>query len=63
MNVSSWFGERTISDAEVRSEVWKLGGRHHGYPLEGALEELKAPGLGGRQANLLRACVRQLRGA
>jgi len=63
MKLSDWFAEKTISDADVRAEVWKLGTRHGGYPLEGALKELEAPGLGGRQANLLRACVRHLKRA
>ena len=49
------------SDAEVRAEVWKLRVRHHGHALEGAQDELHAPGLSRERAGLLRACVRQLR--
>ncbi|MEI9890562.1 MAG: hypothetical protein WDN45_08165 [Caulobacteraceae bacterium] len=48
------------SDRAVRAEIWRLGGRHMGLPLEGALDELKAPGLPADRAQLLRACVRQL---
>lgn len=62
MNLLEWFRNRAaVSEAEVRSEVWRLGGRHLGWPLEGALEELKDPTLTARRAQLLRACVRKLR--
>jgi len=47
--------------AEVRAEIWRLGERHRGWPLEGALAELKEPGLPVARAILLRACVQQLR--
>ena len=60
MSLSGWFARNIISDAEIRAEIWKLGTRHGGYPLEGALQELKAPGLPEREASLLRACVRDL---
>lgn len=49
------------SEAEVRAEIWSLGTRHLGWPLEGALDELKAPGLPPARAQLLRACVRKLK--
>ena len=49
-----------VSDREVRAEIWRLGTRHSGWPLEGALTELGAPGLPAGRAQLLRACVRQL---
>lgn len=61
MSLATWLARNTISDADVRAEVWKLGARHGGYPLEGALEELKAPGLQQRESALLQACVRELR--
>jgi hypothetical protein len=61
MSLFSWMGARGASDADVRSEVWKLGGRHRGEPLAGALEELQAPDLSAERAQLLRACVRTLR--
>jgi len=51
----------SASDGEVRGEIWRLGNRHRGWPLEGALDELKAPGLPNARAELLRACVRKLR--
>ena len=49
------------TEAEVRAEIWSLGARHLGRPLEGALDELKAPGLKAPRAHLLRACVRELK--
>ena len=48
------------SDAEIRAEIWSLGARHCGQPLEGALGELKVAGLAPKRAMLLRACVRRL---
>jgi len=61
MSLADWFARSAVSDADVRAEVWKLGARHGGYPLEGAIEELKAPGLPQREAALLQACIRELR--
>jgi hypothetical protein len=55
-----WFSGRAVSEREVRAEIWRLGTRHFGEPLEGALGELKAPGLSSDRAQLLRACVRKL---
>jgi len=63
MRLFSWFSADPVTDADVRAEIWKLGTRHRGQPLEGALEELKAPDLSSRNASLLRACVRKLRRA
>lgn len=61
MNLGSWFqGGGGISDAEVRAEIWSLGSRHLGEPLNGAVDELNAPDLSPRRAQLLRACVRKL---
>lgn len=64
MGLFSWMGGAGgVSEADVRSEVWKLGARHLGEPLAGAIEELKAPDLSAERAQLLRACVRKLRSA
>ncbi len=54
---------KSVSPAEVRAEVWKLGVRHHGEPLRGALEELAQGGSDGARTQLLQACVRELRRA
>lgn len=51
----------SVAKAEVRAEIWRLGERHLGWPLEGALAELKEPNLPVARAILLRACVHQLR--
>ena len=51
----------SVAKAEVRAEIWRLGARHRGWPLEGALAELKEPNLPVARAVLLRACVHQLR--
>jgi len=50
-----------VSDAEIRAEIWRLGGRHNGEPLEGALAELGSPDVAADRVPLLQACVRQLR--
>jgi hypothetical protein len=64
MGLFSWMGGAGgVSEADVRSEVWKLGARHLGEPLAGAIEELKATDLSADRAQLLRACVRKLRSA
>ena len=63
MTLLSWMFPGAISEADVRSEVWKLGARHRGSALEGALEELKSADLSASRAQLLRACVRKLRAA
>lgn len=63
MSLFSWMGAGGVSEADVRSEVWKLGARHLGEPLEGALQELKASDLSAEREQLLRACVRKLRKA
>ena len=63
MSLFSWMGAGGVSEADVRSEVWKLGARHLGEPLAGALEELQAEGISAERAQLLRACVRKLRKA
>jgi hypothetical protein len=55
------WGER-IEPREIRAEVWALGTRHCGRPLEGAQAELRAGGLPARRAAVLRAVVRSLTG-
>lgn len=61
MSLAAWWRGGFPTAAEVRSEIWKLGARHLGWPLEGALDELKAPDLSPARAQLLRACVREMR--
>ncbi|MBW8813001.1 MAG: hypothetical protein JF588_06205 [Caulobacterales bacterium] len=63
MRLFSWFSLSAVTDAEVRSEIWSLGTRHRGQPLEGALDELRAEDLPPARALLLRACVRKLKRA
>lgn len=60
MGLFSWFDSLDVSEAEVRAEIWSLGTRHRGFPLEGALGELKARGVAPHRALLLRACIRKL---
>jgi hypothetical protein len=62
MSVLSWLLRSSITEAEVRAEIWSLGTRHLGWPLEGALDELKAPGLSTERTLLLRACIQKLQG-
>lgn len=61
MGLFSWFSGRSVDAAEVRAEIWRLGTRHLGQPLEGALDELRSPNLTPQRATLLRACVSKLR--
>lgn len=56
----SWRPGPRVTDAEIRAEIWSLGARHRGWPLEGALDELKTPGLPAHRASLLRACIGKL---
>ena len=60
MSAGAWFPKTNVSPAEIRAEIWRLGGRHRGSPLEGALKELAQKDLPARQAMVLRACVRKL---
>ncbi len=60
MSLASWFRGAVVSDAEVRSKIWKLGSRHMGRPLEGAMEELNSAEITQARASLLRACIRKL---
>lgn len=61
MSLSSWWRGAMPSEADVRAEIWSLGTRHLGWPLEGALDELKGANLTPARAQLLRACVRELK--
>jgi hypothetical protein len=49
-----------IDPQEIRAETWALGGRHMGRVVEGAREELDAPGLPVRRIVLLKAVIRSL---
>lgn len=60
MSIMRWLSRQAITDANVRGEIFRLGGRHAGEPLEGARRELKTGGLPFHQAMLLRACIRKL---
>ena len=60
MRLFSWLWPDPITETEIRSEIWRLGTRHFGEPLQGALGELEASDLPQRRAVLLRACVRRL---
>lgn len=61
MGFLDWFSTLAPSTAEVRAEIWSLGVRHRGEPLEGALQELRKGALAPGRAALLKACVQQLR--
>lgn len=61
MNIFSMIFRPAVAEAEVRAEIWRLGVRHVGWPLEGALDELREPNLPPGRAVLLRACVQKLR--
>jgi|GEM_PF-880692 len=61
MNVLSMIFQTGTTDAAIRAEIWRLGVRHNGWPLEGALGELKEPGLSMDRTVLLRACIDRLK--
>ncbi|WP_293904094.1 hypothetical protein [Phenylobacterium sp.] len=61
MNLFARFFRPAVAKQEVRAEIWRLGSRHLGAPLEGALSELKDPHLSPDRAILLRACVQTLK--
>lgn len=61
MKFLGWLCGGSVEDEDVRAEIWRLGERHRGWPLEGALKELADPGVVAARARLLRACVRKLR--
>ncbi len=54
----AWLRSHWIPAAEVRAEIWALGGRHRGRVMDGARLEAKAPGLSPRRAMLLQAVLR-----
>lgn len=60
VSFTSWWRGLAVSEADVKAEIWRLGGRHYGRPLAGAIEELKAPGVTTARAILLRVCIRQM---
>ena len=62
MGILSWFASLAPNPAEVRAEIWRLGVRHHGYALDGAVKEL-ANEVSPARVALLRACVQRLRQA
>lgn len=61
MPLWSWLSGPRPDEAAVSSELGRLGNRYRGKSLEGARDELKAPGLARGRAQLLRACVKRLR--
>jgi hypothetical protein len=61
MSLLGWLGGAGVTPAEVRAEIWRLGSRHRGEPLDGALKELRDPGISAVQTSLLNACVQHLR--
>ena len=60
MKLSDVFKTQDISAAQVRLEIFSLGGRHQGDPLAGALRELQDGGLDEERRSLLRAVVAHL---
>ena len=42
MNFLSMLFRPAVAEAEIRAEIWRLGVRHVGWPLEGALR--RTPG-------------------
>ena len=54
----AWLRSHWIPAAEVRAEIWALGGRHGGRVMEGARLEAKGPGLSPHRAMLLQAVLR-----
>ena len=63
MALFPWLARLGPTEEEVRGEVWRLGVRYRGEPLEGAKQELSAPGLPPARSALLRACIRTLKKA
>jgi hypothetical protein len=57
VNALSKLGKTAPTFAEVRKEVFLLGGRHRGKVLEGARLELEAAAPGSRRAHLLEAVI------
>ncbi len=63
MNLFGWLRSQQPTAANLRMEIFALGGRHMGEPLKGAQAELRAPGLSLQRMRLLQAVVRQLKSA
>ncbi len=63
MDLFGWLRGQHPTAANLRMEIFALGGRHMGDPLKGALDELRAPGLSQQRSRLLHAVVRQLKSA
>jgi hypothetical protein len=61
VNVLAMIFRPDQADAAIRAEIWRLGVRHCGHPLEGALAELREPRLSMDRSVLLRACVGRLK--
>ncbi len=61
MSLFSRFLRPGVAPQEVRAEIWRLGSRHLGSPLEGAISELKDPDVSAERAVLLRACIHKLK--
>lgn len=61
MSLFSRFLRPRAAEQEVRAEIWRLGSRHLGEPLKGALSELKDPHVSVERAVLLRACIHKLK--
>lgn len=49
------------AEADIRSEIVRLDVHYFGWPMEGALDELREPSVCAERAVLLRACVETLR--
>jgi hypothetical protein len=60
MTVRALFGAMAIPPAELRREIFLLGGRHQGDALGGALRELDDCQLSAGRRSLLRAVVSHL---
>lgn len=55
------FAGLSEADAAIEAAIRWLDVRHAGWPLEGALDELREPNLPAARAELLRACVEKMR--
>jgi hypothetical protein len=61
MSLFSRFLRPGVAAQDVRSEIWRLGSRHLGEALEGAISELNDPTVSAERAVLLRACIHKLK--
>lgn len=62
-SVKSYRRHTQLSEAEtaIDAAIRWLDLRHAGWPLEGALDELREPNLSSTRADLLHACVAKMR--